>query len=486
LPHAILFLTLGWSEWQFIHARASRSRETALTWNQIRHFHQQPKIITAWCQAFGPALRFLTPRRRRFGLGLAALFVAVQHPWQELTRITQQGELTFNVTVSILVVATLFGFVWLSYLAAKNFAQLPRWIRYHPQISLHAILWILLVALWAWVPRATTVRSLLAGMVIVLPFVLWRIGYMMFTAQRGKMANTRFIDHLFYCYPVWGGSDTPYGKGSDYLSANEARDDLALAKSQLAGLKLFLLAGLWAIARDLMDGVIFGQNNWCRHALGGISPAVARPADLFAQPALYSIPLSWAALYLDLIRNVLSLAVLGHIIVGWLRFFGFNVFRNTYKPLLAESVVEFWNRYYYYFKELLVNFFFYPTFTRYFKGYPRARIIAAVFAAAFVGNVYFHWLGLEDALVRGDIHMMWVALQSRLFYCFFLATGIAVSMLRQRQRLMKNKRPRGIPGRIAAIFMVWTFFSVIHIWAQDDPAPFTDRLRFFLGLIGLR
>jgi len=25
------------------------------------------------------------------------------------------------------------------------------------------------------------------------------------------------------------------------------------------------------------------------------------------------------------------------------------MFRNTYKPLLAESIVEFWNRYYYYF-----------------------------------------------------------------------------------------------------------------------------------------
>ena len=44
-------------------------------------------------------------------------------------------------------------------------------------------------------------------------------------------------------------------------------------------------------------------------------------------------------------------------IVGYLRLCGFNVFRNTYKPLLAETMVEFWNRYYYYFKELLVNFF---------------------------------------------------------------------------------------------------------------------------------
>jgi hypothetical protein len=42
----------------------------------------------------------------------------------------------------------------------------------------------------------------------------------------------------------------------------------------------------------------------------------------------------------------------GHMIIGTLRLFGFNVFRNTYKPLLSESILEFWNRYYYYFKEL--------------------------------------------------------------------------------------------------------------------------------------
>ncbi|MEF8725082.1 hypothetical protein [Candidatus Accumulibacter phosphatis] len=39
-------------------------------------------------------------------------------------------------------------------------------------------------------------------------------------------------------------------------------------------------------------------------------------------------------------------------IIGTLRLFGFNVFRNTYKPLPPESILEFWNRYYYYLKEL--------------------------------------------------------------------------------------------------------------------------------------
>ena len=120
-----------------------------------------------------------------------------------------------------------------------------------------------------------------------------------------------------------------------------------------------------------------------------------------ARPGTHAVWIGWAAIYCDLFRRVLSLCVSGHVIVGYLRLCGFNVFRNTYKPLLAETIVEFWNRYYYYFKELLVNFFFFPTFTRYFKRNPRLRMFAAVFAAAFVGNMYYHVIE-DESLVRGD------------------------------------------------------------------------------------
>ena len=175
-----------------------------------------------------------------------------------------------------------------------------------------------------------------------------------------------------------------------------------------------------------------------------VAGRVPRLATAFAHPEAHPVWLLWIALYLELLWAVLSVAATGHVIVGWLRLFGFHVFRNTYKPLLSESIIEFWNRYYYYFKELLVHFFFYPTFTRHFKGSPRLRIVAAVFAAAFVGNVYYHWLRLDKELATGDFLGMWTALEPRAFYCFLLAAGISVSMLREQKRV-KAKRPRGVP-----------------------------------------
>ncbi len=61
-------------------------------------------------------------------------------------------------------------------------------------------------------------------------------------------------------------------------------------------------------------------------------------------------------------------------------------------------MVEFWNRYYYYFKEIMVEFFFYPTFIGWFRKWPRLRLFAAVYMAAFVGNMYYHLIGKEEKL----------------------------------------------------------------------------------------
>jgi hypothetical protein len=188
------------------------------------------------------------------------------------------------------------------------------------------------------------------------------------------------------------------------------------------------------------------------------------------------------AIYCELFRQVLVRCAKGHVIIACLRFGGFYVFRNTYKPLAAESIVEFWNRYYYYFKELLVNFFFFPVFTRYFKQSPRLRIAAAVFASAFVGNMYYHIIA-SPAFALGDWSRLWAEFSPRLFYCFVLALGIYLSMLREKARI-KGGPPRCWPRRALAIFGVWTFFAFIHLWAKDSMS-YAARFHFVLELIGL-
>jgi hypothetical protein len=75
-------------------------------------------------------------------------------------------------------------------------------------------------------------------------------------------------------------------------------------------------------------------------------------------------------------------------------------------------------------------------------------------------------------------------LRSRFFYCFLLAIGIYVSMLREQRRGGQGPAAGGV-ARILRIFGVWTFFSLIFIWNVRNGADFSTRVEFFLSLFGL-
>ncbi len=271
------------------------------------------------------------------------------------------------------------------------------------------------------------------------------------------------------------------------MSKFEAKDELALAKSQLAGLKLFLLAQVWYLLQKLINTLIYGPATDLTTKLGGFTFAIP---ELGAQVALGNeAPLisAWLSIYLELFIQVLHHAAHGLGIIGFLRFFGFNVFRNTYKPLLAESIVEFWNRYYYYFKELLVNFFFMPTFMqlgKILKNQPKLRLFAAVFASAFIGNMYYHVIGHSLPMALGNIGDILLLLRGRLLYCLLLAIGIYVSMLREQKRAGSSVSNYPF-SRYARIFSVWSFFGLIFIWNVRGGAPFMARTEFFLHLFGV-
>lgn len=450
----------------------------------IFHFHKQPACIALWRRGFGPLLRWLTPAHRRAVLALGAVIIAFTSPLKEFRRAGKWLEFTPDTAGQLLAIMTLILLVLACYGAARRFATLPIWVRRHPQLSLHACFWIWMLVAWNIVPASVTLRTVLAGCALFFPLLLWRLGYLLFTAQRGKLAGTALRDHWFYLWPVWGNaSAAPYGKGYDYLSSCEARDEDALARTQLSGLKLLLLALICGLGVDLLDGLVFGDDNFFRRALGGFTLDVASTGKMIKHPDT-AAPLwkGWVAIYCELFRQVLVRCSKGHVIIACLRFGGFYVFRNTYKPLAAETILEFWNRYYYYFKELLVNFFFFPVYTRYFKQSPRLRIAAAVFASAFVGNMYYHIIA-SPAFAHGDWTRLWAEFNPRLLYCLVLALGIYLSMLREKWR-PKGGPPRSWPRRALAIFGVWTFFAFIHLWAKDSYTH-AARFHFVLELIGL-
>jgi hypothetical protein len=460
---------------------------TLRSWSQ---FHENEKLI-GWLQR-QPAVAWLTPERRRTALFLGAMIIGLRETYYTCADWLGYGPNTTRLA-ALLVFPVFVGMLYLLYLAAAHFQKLPAVIRRRPQATLHLGFWAILGILWL-TPGAEGQLwwEFLVLTAVLIPFLIWRVGYMWMSGQRGKARNTRFRDHFFYLWPLWGGSNTPAGKGWDYLSQCEAKTPESYARSMLAGLRLMCVVLVLELVKVLLAAILYAPpKNIFARLLGGRHLDVPRLKDIVAGKATASLFTTWASLYVELIWDVVRLATRGHKWVAALRAFGFNVLRNTYKPLLAESLVDFWNRYYYYFKELLVEFFFYPTYLRWFRAWPRLRMFAAVFAAAFVGNMYYHFIQRVEDFVADEWGELWdvcLDLTPRLVYCLSLALGIYFSMLRQQKRRGRRERPASAIEslvRLRRIAGVWTFFSLINYWNTDSDQSMIERMRFFLALFGL-
>ena len=455
-------------------------------YRSISQFHENETLL-AWFQR-QPILLWLTPTRRRWILFFWAILASTRATFGRQSQWSGHFSATSWLAPS-LATPIILALIYLLYLAAVHFNRLPAAVRRRPQIALHTLLWLFVAVVWNTSGEGGVWRTVIVLIAASGPFLIWRCGYMLLSGQRGKAAGTAFRDHLFYIWPVWGGTETPAGKGADYLTQCEAQSADAYARSVLAGVKLLILSRVWDLAKLLMGVLVFSNpKNPLRPLLGEYSLEIPRARTLLTSEIPASLLMTWASLYLELIWETLDLAARGHVWIGLLRLCGFNVFRNTYKPLLAESIVDFWNRYYYYFKELLVEFFFFPTYVRYFRTRPKLRRFAAVFAAAFVGNMYYHFLQartLMGATARATMKIS--TMSPRLGYCFLLALGIYFSMVRQQSKRGKVAAAGSAAatlGKLRKIAGVWTFFSLIHIWDLSSPATLFDRLGFFFSLFG--
>jgi len=273
--------------------------------------------------------------------------------------------------------------------------------------------------------------------------------------------------------PFWGSTVTPFPKGAANLRKIEAHDGESLAITQLKGVKLVLWCLVLAALYQLFRSVVYEH-------LGVLemSSALQRIAD-GQSPGWRAC---WASVLCNFADQLFFLTVLGHRIIACCRMAGFSALRNTYRPFESRTVAEFWNRYYYYFKELLVDFFYYPAFIRYFKKHPWLRRNFAVFAAVFFGDMYYHFARTPE-LVRD--HGFQRALGMMSIYgvqCAMLAVAICISQSRSRGR----SEGKGPVARWLAVTRVVAFYCFMFAFV-DESFRFSlgVHLKFFGALLGL-
>lgn len=309
---------------------------------------------------------------------------------------------------------------------------------------------------------------------------LWLFAYAV--ADASSKAPSPYPANFGTFFPFWMGSATPIGKGAALLHKVEAQTSSDAAALQLNAIKLLI----WLLVLNLLLSVIriavYGPSP---SALGFHLPALMAPTleaalDQTAAGTRVPVSLAWASVLMHFVEKTLVITIWGNTIVAYCRMAGFNILRNTYRPFYATTLAEFWNRFYFYFKELLAEFFFFPAYVRYFKRYRKLRLVAATIAAATVGNMVYHFsleigyvldLGLVKALAGFQVYA---------FYALVLGVAISISQLRG-----KRATPGSLPffRRALAVAGVLIFYCLLEVFDYDGRSrSLRTHVAFFINL----
>ena len=295
-------------------------------------------------------------------------------------------------------------------------------------------------------------------------------------------------------FPFWVGStssSTPMGKGAAYLRKVEARGPKELAVVQLKAIKLLIWLLILHLALLVFRAIVYGDVSRESLALVGSHglqpwsmgvPTLAAALDQTAAGHPPALPMAWAGVVAHFLEALLVVPLTGNMVVACIRMAGFNVLRNTYKPLYATTIAEFWNRFYFYFKELLVEFFFFPTYVRYFKNHRRLRLAAATFAAATLGNMVYHFCRDADYVFELGF---WRALAGFQVYAFY-AAALGAAIVLSQWRGKRAPDSLSFPRRILSAVGVLGFYCLLEIFDYEGRNhSLGTHLAFFASLFPL-
>jgi len=442
----------------------------------------------------GVALVVFFPARRRFMIALASLaMVLVTSRLDELLQALAKQEalprlahhFAFKPAVLLLSLGLVIGFVQL---VKTRLSALQRW-----SVATLVTLNAGLLGLVALLPLQGAWRALAWAVVAGAGGYLWYAAYSL--GDRGDRRGRTLLKDASAWRPFWGGTAVPFPKPGRSLEELEVRTPEEAAVWQLKALKLVTWALMLAVLRTALVLLATGgpsyPSGWLPDTVLAMAPSASFAGMSLQVPSLqdalalslagtpHSAAVNWASLALHLGVDLLDISILGHVVVAGARMAGFKALRNTHRPLESRSIADFWNRYYFYFKELLLDFFFFPAYMRWFKKHPRLRLFFATFAAAGLGNFLYHWLADPAGMVSFGFWGSLLARETYALYVVLLVLGIGLS---QMVKPRSATRPSYM-ARVATTSGVLLFYGLLQI---PNVAPMGssvgDCFRFLLCL----
>ena len=363
----------------------------------------------------------LWPQRRKLVVAGAGLTYLVLRPFRiELwTQTVHDLAASVPVPPMTLQFAAVGVFLLLAWTALETQRRFSGTVTAKRPVRAMLILFFAVVALAIVLAPGSYAHAGLWSLIGVWASCFWFLAYALVDQKTGD--PTANAQRLGLMRPFWSGSATPIGKGFGYLSRFEAKDDGDLAVTRLKALKLVVWAGILNGVYLIAAGIIHGA---------GAVPTLQEAILTQAAGEHVALGVRWISLLSNYFLDLLVISVWGHVIVAVVRMVGYRIPRNTWNPMASRSIAEFWNRYFFYFKEMLVDFFFYPAFLRFFKKQPRLRIAFATLCAAGFGNFLYHLMRETYVFAWSPVIETLPKFYNAGFYSLMLAAGLIISQLR--------------------------------------------------------
>jgi hypothetical protein len=306
---------------------------------------------------------------------------------------------------------------------------------------------------------------------VVMPYVWWYTFAVI--DMRSKNASP-LIFQMAAQNPFWSASFIPVGKGATFLRKFLSNSKQEMAVTHLKAIKILLWATIFYQLRKLLVPVIEGTLN---------IPQVGDTLDAYALGHPFPILIGWSSQIWATAQYMLITVAWYGFWVGLVRLAGYRIPRGCWRPLEARTMMEYFNRFSYYFKELLVDFFFIPTFFFIFKAHPRLRMFFATFMAAGVGNALWHFMRDFYLVATTGFVGAIESYTSYIFYCVVLGTAIGISQLRTSAGY---KPPNSFFGQVYSRFFLWFFIVCIHMFGDESrDHSLLLRLSYLISLFGV-
>lgn len=391
------------------------------------------------------------PRSRQIVITVTTLLGWVYLDWFHLN----DTALLFSKLPLILIF--LLAFWWL----AKNYLTYP--------ISTFLILLLLSLESSHWLTKSGDFSQSSTSLFLILCTFCWYFLYTLIDCKRSTWQEA--LKDMGRYLPFWGGTLTPYAKGRRYQDLVSTTTSQQSSRSFLAGIKLISLAWLWLLVRlGLTEAYHYYD-----------VPSLLSTYQSLATGKVVTTSQAWSVLIRVFLDQTLWYAITGHLIIGIVRMAGIHAARNMDKPFISQTIAEFWQRYYFYFKELLVNCFFYPCYFGLPSLKPWLKTIIATIMAAGVGNFLYHLLSSPQQILDHGLSISFYNMQSYAVYCILLSIAISISQWRLMNQAKSRRKKWYSPILVVGFYLLLTPLGQPFIKAN-----LVLNTQFYLVLLGVK